>query len=101
MAKTETKTIKKKTTTLKWIKLTEGINLISLTLHTSLLKDKWKHITFLRVYLSKNGFIPSRAKWEVIREKDFYREDSEVKQGNYLTGCSLSLCLIWKSHVGS
>ena len=32
--------------------------------------------------------------------KDFYREDAEAKQGNYLIGCSLSSCLIWERLVG-
>lgn len=32
--------------------------------------------------------------------KNFYRGKVEAKEGNYLIGCSLSVCLLWKSLVG-
>lgn len=32
--------------------------------------------------------------------KDFYREEVEAKQGNYLLDYSLSSCLLWENLVG-
>ena len=32
--------------------------------------------------------------------KDFCGEDPETKQGNYLIGCSLSICFIWERFIG-
>ena len=69
------------------------------------IKDKLKHIKFLRVYLSEidsNWATRSGQECSTNRSygKDSYKEDTEAKKGNYLIGYSLNGCLIWENLVG-
>ena len=61
----------------------------------------------LRVYLSKSQFESGSTKPEVVRSapgtglgERFYKKVAEAKQGNCWIDYSLSICLIWKKHIG-
>lgn len=64
-------------------------------------------LKMLRVYMRKNQFELGSTKLEIVSSTipigdrgEFDREDAESKQGNYLTGYSLSGCFIWERLVG-
>lgn len=73
----------------------------------SVLKDNWgksKDVKSLFEQVNLSQAAPNQKSLGVFQEQGlgerFYKKVAEAKQGNCWIGCSLSICLIWKKHVG-